>query len=69
MKNKTTTLNLDFNTDDITSAIKSLKLNKANFGIVTNEILWCNPQAIALPLSSMFNFILRSKTFSEAWNL
>ena len=27
------------------------------------------PKAIALPLCSMFNFILRSKTFPEAWNL
>ena len=69
MKNKTGPLDFDFNTDDITSAIKSLKLNKANFGIVTNEILRCNPNAIALPLCSMFNFILRCKTFPEAWNL
>ena len=34
MKSKTGPLDFDFNTDDITSAIKSLKLNKANFGIV-----------------------------------
>ena len=69
MKNKTGPLDFEFNTNDITSAIKPLKLNKANFGIVTNEILQCSPKAIALPLCCMFNFILRSKTFPEAWNL
>ena len=69
MKNKTGPLDFEFNTNDITSAIKSLKLNKTNFGIVTNEILQCSPKTIALPLCCMFNFILRSKTFPEAWNL
>ena len=69
MKNKTGPLDFDFNTDDITSAIKSLKMDKANFGIVTNELLRCDPEAIVLHLCSMFNFILRSKTFPEARNL
>ena len=32
MKNKTGPLDFDFNTKDITSAIKSVKLNKANLG-------------------------------------
>ena len=39
MRNKTGPLDFDFDTGDITSAIKSLKLNEANFGIVTSEIL------------------------------
>ena len=42
---------------------------KANFGVVGNEIFRCNPETIAQPLCLMFNNILQSKVFSNAWNL
>ena len=64
-KNKTGPLDLGFNTDDITSAIKSLELNNVNFGIVTNEILRCNPEAIALPLCSMFTLLKGVSWFNK----
>ena len=51
------------------ATIKSLKLNKANFGLVDDEILCCNPETIALPLCLMFINILQSKVFTNAWNL
>ena len=49
--------------------IKSLKSNKANFGILTNEILRCSPSAIARSLSYLFNLILRTRVFLRTWNL
>ena len=51
------------------STIKSPKLNKANFGSVSNEILRCNLETIALQLRLMFSNILQSKVFPIAWNL
>ena len=41
-------LDYDFTVEQIIAAIKSFKLNKANFGLVSNEILRCNPETIAL---------------------
>ena len=69
MKNQSGPLDYDLPTEDIISTIKTLKLNKSNFGIVTNEVLKCNPEAIATPLSLIFNNILRSKLFPKSWNL
>ena len=58
MANKQGPLDSDFNTDEIILVIKSLKSNKANFGLVTNEILHCSSSATAKPLSYLFNLIL-----------
>ena len=69
MANKQGPLDFDFNTDEIILVIKSLKSNKANFGIVTNEILRCSPSTIAKPLSYLFNLILRTRVFPSTWNL
>ena len=69
MANKQKPLNFDFNKDEIILVIKSLKFNKANFGIVTNEILRCSPTAIAKPLSYLFNFMLKTRVFPSTWNL
>ena len=69
MANKQGPLDFDFSTDEIILVIKSLKSNKANFGIVTNEILHCSPSAIAKPPSYLFNLILRTKVFPSTWNL
>ena len=63
MKNQSGPLDYDLTTEDIISTIKTLKLNKSNFSIVTNEVLKCNPEAIATPLCLIFNNILRSKLF------
>ena len=62
-------LDYDFAVEQIIATIKSLKLNKANFGLVSNEILRCNPEPIVLPFCLMFNNILQSKVFPSAWNL
>ena len=69
MANKQGPLDFDFHTDEISLVIKSLKSNKANFGIVTNEILHCSPSAIARPLSYLFNIILRTRVVPSTWNL
>ena len=69
MKNQSGPLDYDIATEDIISTVKTLKLNKYNFGIVTNEVLKCNPEAIATPLCLIFNNILNSKLFPNSWNL
>ena len=49
-------LDYDFTAEQqIISTIKSLKLNKANFGLVSNEILRCNPETFTLPLCLMLS--------------
>ena len=62
-------LDFDFDTDEIILVIKSLKSNKANFGVVTNKILRCSPSAIAKPLYYLFNLILRTRVFPSTWNI
>ena len=69
MKNLSGPLDYDITSEDIISTITTLKLNKYNFGIVTNEVLKCNPEAIATPLCLIFNNILKSKLFPNSWNL
>ena len=69
MVNKQGPLDFDFNTDKIILVIESLKSNRANFGVVTNEILRCSPSAIAKPLSYLFNLILGTRVFPSTWNL
>ena len=69
MKNQSGPLDYDLTTDDIISTIKTLRLNKSSFGIVTNEVLKCNPEAIATPLCLIFNNILKSKPFPNSWNV
>ena len=54
---------------EVIETIKSLKLNKSKFGVIYNEMLKCNPQAISRVLCGLFNFILRDKTFPKSWNL
>ena len=54
---------------EILDAIETLKNNKSKLGPVSNEMLKCNPKAIIKTLCSLFNYILKSKTFPEIWNL
>ena len=54
MKNQSGPLDYDITTENIISTIKTLKLNKSSFGIVTNEVLKCNPEAINHTI--MFDF-------------
>ena len=58
-----------FTESEIINTIKWLKLNKSNFGVISNELLKCNPKAISKVLCHLFNFILHSKVFPEGWNL
>ena len=58
-----------FTESEIINTIMSLKLNKSNCGVISNEMLNCNPKAISKVLCHLFNFILNSKIFPERWNL
>ena len=69
MKNQSGPLYYDITTEDIISTIETLKLNKSSFGIVTNEVLNCNPETITTPLCLIFNNILKFKLFPNSWNL
>ena len=69
MANKIGELDSELKEKEILDAIKTLKNNKSKFGPVSNEMLKCNPKAIIKTLCSLFNYILKSKTFLEIWNL
>ena len=43
-------LDYDFTVEQIIATIKSLKLNKTNFGLVSDEILCCNPETCTTTL-------------------
>ena len=58
-----------FTESEIINTINKLKLNKFNFGVISNEMLECNPKAISTVVCRLFNFILHSKEFPEGWNL
>ena len=58
-----------FTESEIINTIKSLKLNKSNFGVISNEMLKCNPNAMSKVLCHLLNFILHSEVFPEGWNL
>ena len=58
-----------FTESEIINTIKSLKLNKSNFGAISNEMLKCNSKALSKVLCHLFNFILHSKIFPEGWSL
>ena len=62
-------LDSNFTESETINTIKSLKLNKSNFGVMSNEMLKCNPKAISKVLCHLFNFILHSKIFPEGCNL
>ena len=69
MTGKIGPLDIIFIESEIINTIKLLKLNKSNFGVISNEMLKCNPKAISKVLCHLFNFILHSKVFPEGWNL
>ena len=69
MANKIGELDSELKEKEILDAVKTLKNNKSKFSPVSNEMLKCNPKAIIKTLCSLFNYILKSKTFSEIWNL
>ena len=69
MANKIGELDSELKVKEILDAIKTLKNNKSKFGPVSNEMLKCNPKAIIKTLCSLFNYILKSETFQEIWNL
>ena len=54
-------LDIIFTESEIINTIKSRKLNKSNFGVISNEMLKCNPKAISKVLCHLFNFILHRK--------
>ena len=58
-----------FSEKEIIDSIKALKLNKSKFGVISNEMLRCNPKAISKVLCKLFNYILKNKTFPEIWNI
>ena len=69
MANKVGELDSKLKEKEILDAMKTLKNNKSKFGPVSHEMLKCNPKAIIKTLCSLFNYILKSKTFPEIWNL
>ena len=44
---------------EIINTIKSLKLNKSNFGVLSNEMFKCNPKTISKVLCHLFNFMVK----------
>ena len=58
-----------FSKKEIIDSIKVLKLNKSKFGVISNEMLRCNPKAVSKVLCKLFNYILKNKTLPEIWNI
>ena len=69
MTGKIAPLDSIFTESEIINTIKSLKLSKSNFGVISNEMLKCNPKAISKVLCHLFNFIMHSKILPEGWHL
>ena len=69
MLHKTGDLDFYFKEKEILDAVKRHENNQSKSGPISNEMLKCSPKATVKTLCSLFNHILKSKTFPEIWNL